>query len=89
MSKTKITKERRCVTTDAKLLPSDRFYPSMDQVASLAYIEETTPVKALSTKIFIHLTKKESLYITYAPRKMCPLSCKEGKLQNSDHTKMS
>jgi hypothetical protein len=57
----------------------------MDQVASLAYVEETTPLQALSTKIFMHSTKKEPLYITYAPRKMCPLSSKEGKLQNSNH----
>jgi hypothetical protein len=60
----------------------------MDQVASLEYVEETTLLQALSTKIFMHPTKKEPLDITYAQRKMCPLSSKERKLQNSNHAKM-
>jgi hypothetical protein len=52
------------------------FIPSMYQVASLAYVEGITPLQALSTKIFMHSTKKEPLYITYALTKMCSLSSK-------------
>jgi hypothetical protein len=57
----------------------------MDQVASLAYVEEAIPLQSLSTKIIMHSTKRDPLYIIYAPRKMCPLSSKEGKLQKSNH----
>jgi hypothetical protein len=57
----------------------------MDQVDSLSYVEETTPLQALRKNKFMHSMKKEPLYITYAPRKMCQLSFKEGKLQKSNH----
>jgi hypothetical protein len=57
----------------------------MDQIVGLAYVEESTPLQALSTKICMHSSKRKPLYITCAPRKMYPLSSKEGALQKSNH----